>query len=77
MKISTLQQTDGESGSKVAALDKVGFGQQFDVSKRTVDAWIAAGLPHLKLSSRMVRIPLVEASAWVRERFLIQRHVAN
>jgi hypothetical protein len=73
MKFETLQRPDAETGNKFSAVDKVGFGQLFDVSKRTVDAWLAAGLPHLKLSSRMVRIPLVEASQWVREKYLTQR----
>lgn len=65
---------NAETGNKFAAVDKVGFGQCFDVSKRTVDDWLAAGLPHFKLSSRCVRIPVVEASEWVRQRYFQQRH---
>jgi hypothetical protein len=71
-----LNTTDAATGNKFTALDKVGFGQQFDVSKRTVDGWLADGLPHLKLSPRCVRIPVVEASAWVKEKFLTQRRAA-
>lgn len=68
MKDATLQNSEA-TGTQFAALDKVGFGQQFDVSKRTVDGWLADGLPHLKLSARCVRIPVAEASAWVRKNF--------
>ena len=60
-------------GANLAAVDKITFGQLFDVSKRTVDAWLAAGCPHLKLSSRMVRVPVAAGTAWVKERYLIQR----
>jgi hypothetical protein len=73
MKIETLQQPEAATGNKLAALGKVEFGQQFGVSKRTVDGWLACGCPHLKLSSRMVRLPVVEASAWVKEKFLTKR----
>jgi hypothetical protein len=60
---------------KLAAVDKNEFGRMHDVSKRTVDGWIHDGCPHLKISPRMVRLPLPEASDWVRNRFL-QRRVA-
>lgn len=70
------QKPDAASGKDVAALDKLAFGQLFDVSKRTVDSWLAAGCPHLKLSARMVRIPLAEGVAWVKERFTTQRRAA-
>ena len=62
--------------SNLAAMDKVSFGQRFKVSKRTVDNWIATGCPHLKLSARMVRLPLVEATEWVKERYMTQRRAA-
>jgi hypothetical protein len=52
---------------------KLQFVARFSVSKRTGDAWLAAGMPHLKLSPRMVRIPVAEATQWVREHYLIQR----
>jgi len=73
MKFESFLMTDAATGNKFAALDKVGFGQQFDVSKRTVDGWLADGLPHLKLSARCVRIPDAEGAAWVEEKFLTQR----
>ena len=61
---------------KFSAIGKVEFGQQFGVSKRTVDGWLENGCPHLKISSRMVRLPLPEAANWVKDRFLTQRSAA-
>jgi hypothetical protein len=55
------------------AENKVEFSRRFAVSKRTCDGWIARGMPHLKLSPRMVRIPLTEATQWVRENYFVQR----
>ena len=72
----TLQTPDAATGTQFAALDKEGFGQQFDVSKRTVDGWLADGLPHLKLSARCVRIPVSEGSDWVKRKFFTQRRTA-
>jgi hypothetical protein len=76
MTIETLQKPETATGYKFAALDKTSFGQRFGVSKRTVDSWLASGCPHLKLSARMVRLPVIEASAWVQEKFLTQRRGA-
>ncbi len=55
------------------AENKVEFAARFSVSKRTVDAWLARGCPNLKLSARCVRLPVAEASQWVREHYLTQR----
>jgi hypothetical protein len=74
MTVDTLQNPDIATGeTKLAAQDKTSFGQRFGVSKRTVDGWIASGCPHLKLSPRMVRLPVAEASLWVKDKFLTQR----
>jgi hypothetical protein len=54
------------------AENKIEFARRYAVSKRTVDGWIARGLPHLKLSARMIRIPLPEAADWVKENYLTQ-----
>ena len=64
---------EAETGPKFEALDKTGFGQRFDVSKRTVDDWLSQGLPHFKLSARCVRIPLLEGRDWVRSKYFVQR----
>ena len=58
---------------KITAENKVQVSQRFAVSKRTCDGWLASGMPHLKLSARMVRVPVAEATQWVRERYLVQR----
>ena len=43
------------------------------VSTRTVDNWIAEGLPHCKVSPRMVRIDLDELAAWLKEHYGVRR----
>ena len=63
--------TNGET--RLVAMDKNDFSALFSVSKRTLDSWLAIGLPHLKLSARQVRIPVLEATQWVHERFLQRR----
>jgi hypothetical protein len=55
------------------AENKVEFSRRFAVSKRTCDGWIARGMPHLKLSPRMVRVPVAEATQWVKENYFTQR----
>lgn len=76
MKVEAIQNPEAAT-AQFAALDKVGFGQQFDVSKRTVDSWLADGLPHLKLSARCVRIPVADGAEWVRRKFLTNRRAAD
>ena len=56
--------------------DKHGYGRRWGVCARTLDNWLAAGLPHLKLSQRMVRIDIVAADAWLKEKFGTQRRAA-
>ena len=73
MQINAVTPDTATGDEKLAALDKVTFGQRFDVSKRTVDSWLSCGCPHLKLSARMVRIPVIEGTQWVKERFLQRR----
>lgn len=43
------------------------------VSPRTIDNWVRAGLPHLKLSPRMVRFDLAEVLAWMRSTYATHR----
>lgn len=70
MQSENITKTEQDEHS---ALNKVEFGRRFQVSKRTVDGWLASGCPHLKLSPRCVRVPVVEATNWVKTHFLTQR----
>ena len=51
------------------------FGTKQDVARmlqmstRTVDSYLAAGLPHLKLGTRRVRFDLATVKAWVLEKY--------
>jgi predicted DNA-binding transcriptional regulator AlpA len=55
------------------------FGSKKDVARmlqmsvRSVDNFLAAGLPHVKISSRRVRFDLPECRQWFKERFGQQR----
>jgi hypothetical protein len=80
MKIRTLSEPQATSGdSKLAAdiTNKRGFAECWGVSTRTVDNWLRAGLPHMKLSARMIRISVGEGGEWLRSRFGTQRLGAN
>jgi len=50
------------------------FGARYGVAEVTVWRWVADGLPYLKLSPRHTRIPVVEADAWVKQRFSRKRN---
>jgi hypothetical protein len=55
-------------------VDKRGFAARWKFSPRHVDNFLAAGLPHLKVGSRRVRILIDEADAWMKSRFGTQRN---
>ena len=54
-------------------LDKRGYADRWHFSVRTIDNFLAQGLPHFKIGKRRVRISVPEADAWMREKFAIQR----
>ena len=53
--------------------DKDGFARRWGFSRRTVDNFLAQGLPHLKVGTRRVRIVVAEGDAWMRENFATRR----
>jgi hypothetical protein len=67
MKTESVSQIDRTAESKFE------FAARFSVSKRTVDSWLARGCPHLKLSARCVRLPVAEATEWVKDHFTQRR----
>jgi predicted DNA-binding transcriptional regulator AlpA len=54
-------------------LNMADFGARYGMSKRTVYKWIVAGLPHLRITSRTCRIPVMEADRWMNENYYRQR----
>ena len=56
--------------------NKGDFAMRWNVSPRCVDVWLKAGLPHLKLSARMIRINVPDADQWLKEKFGTQRRAA-
>jgi hypothetical protein len=56
--------------------DKRGYAGHWQSSTRSVDNWIARGMPCLRIGKRKVRILTSEADAWMREQFGGQRRAA-
>jgi predicted DNA-binding transcriptional regulator AlpA len=58
------------------------FGTKRDVatmlqlSVRTIDSYLAQGMPHLKLGSRRCRFDLAETRTWFKQQFQTQRRAA-
>ncbi len=46
------------------------------LSVRTVDAYLAQGMPHLKLGARRTRFDLGEVKQWLNDNFHVQRRAA-
>lgn len=46
--------------------NRVTLAEAVRVSPRTIDNWTRNGLPHLKLSPRMIRFDLGEVLSWMR-----------
>lgn len=52
------------------------YAERWRVSLRTVDAWLRRGLPHVKVSFKVVRIVVDDADRWMVEHFGQQRRAA-
>ena len=63
------------TGTKLTAdiTDKRGYADHWGFSLRKIDQLLAKGLPHCKISARMVRICIAEADAWMNAQFRTQR----
>lgn len=46
--------------------NRVTLAEAVRVSPRTIDNWTRHGMPHLKLSPRMIRFDLGEVLKWMR-----------
>jgi predicted DNA-binding transcriptional regulator AlpA len=53
--------------------DRKTVAEATQVSPRTVDNWVRRGMPHLKLSPRMVRFDLGEVLGWIRSNYGTRR----
>jgi hypothetical protein len=68
---------DAGTGQKLPTnlLDKRGLADLAGMhSTRWVDDQLAAGMPHLKLGQRRVRIDAAEALEWLRQKYGQQRN---
>ena len=74
---SPKTETDAQQFS--ATDNPANFGSKKDVARmlqmsvRSVDNYLAAGLPHVKISSRRVRFDLPECRQWFKDLFGQQR----
>ena len=71
--IQSPHATGGNDVSGATICDKRAYASRWQSSVRTVDGWLAQGLPHLKIGSRRVRINVVEADQWMHSKFSAQR----
>jgi excisionase family DNA binding protein len=46
------------------------FSERLSVSLRTVDNLLARGMPHVKLTRKLVRIPRMAADEWISQRLV-------
>lgn len=78
---STKQKPDAATGdeTKLATpyTNKRGFAERWSSSVRSVDNWLSAGLPHLAIGRRKIRICIAEGDAWMQEQFRTQRRATN
>lgn len=78
--MSTKQNSDSATDDPKLAeniTNKRGYAAHWSFSVRKCDQLIAAGLPHLKLSARQIRINIREADDWMHSQFSTQRRAAN
>jgi hypothetical protein len=52
---------------------KLRIAKMLDVCPRTVDTYLAKGMPHRKSSARLVRFDEEEVLKWYKEQFGLQR----
>lgn len=70
--------SDNETSDPVAPVQqpfrdyesKKQFAERLSVSLRTVDNLLARGMPHVKLTRKLVRIPRVAADEWIAQRLV-------
>ena len=72
MKKSELFDSNSFERAQVG-VDKTTFAKRWGFSLRTVDNFLAQGMPHLAVGRRRVRIVVMEADAWMQERFGTRR----
>jgi predicted DNA-binding transcriptional regulator AlpA len=75
--VNAIQLPEAATGQPQLAaspyVDKRGFAARWQFSTRKVDSLLAAGMPHLKIGSRRIRIVTSEADAWMQSQFRVQR----
>jgi hypothetical protein len=66
--------TSGNDAPPPVITDKRGYAERWSFSPRHIDNLLAAGLPHLKVGQRRVRIVIADADTWMKQKFQCQRN---
>ena len=67
--ITSLPDTADNTGVTPEIVDKRGYAARWRLCVRTIDNYLKAGLPHLRLGQRRIRIVVKEADEWMRKKF--------
>lgn len=62
-----------EAAGTPVGVDKRALAQAFCVHPRTVSNWMSEGLPHLKITRRLVRYEIETCRAWLKDKFEVSR----
>ncbi len=74
-------ETATSNQSSLAAVPRYGskrdVAAMLQMSIRTVDNFVAAGCPHLRVSSRRLRFDMAEVRQWLADNFRTQRRAVK
>jgi hypothetical protein len=71
--VSCTPETAAGNTTAADIVDKKLYAARWLLSLRTIDNLLRAGLPHMAVGRRRIRICVPEADAWMRERYFTQR----
>jgi hypothetical protein len=72
--MNALQAPSSTSGkSEVRFASKRDAAAYVGVSPRTINSFLRAGCPHVKMSPKIVRIDLNEMATWLKEHYGVRR----
>ena len=70
---SLCKRETSDQSTEVVSLSKRGYAKRHGFSERTLDNFVAGGMPVLRISTRKLLFPIADCDAWLRERFLVAR----
>lgn len=67
------QRTTITAGTERKLISKRDAAREAGVCTRTIGQWLQKGMPHIKCSSRLIRIDLDEMICWIKEQYSVRR----